>query len=56
MISYLLSQGYSETFLSAMRGLSVITGLLATVTYKPLVDKIGVVRTGLWVSSPVLIV
>ncbi|KAI8923645.1 Ferroporti-1 [Entophlyctis helioformis] len=48
MISYLLNRGYSAPVLAALRGLSIMAGLTATVTTSPLIGRIGPVRTGLW--------
>ncbi|KAI8838940.1 hypothetical protein BC829DRAFT_404059 [Chytridium lagenaria] len=48
MITYLLDQGYTPSFLSVMRGLAVISGLSATITLPNLVSSIGLVRSGLW--------
>ncbi|TPX57326.1 hypothetical protein PhCBS80983_g03908 [Powellomyces hirtus] len=48
MITYLILQGYSATFLAGMRFLAVFAGLASTFAIPRMVRKIGLVRTGLW--------
>ncbi|KAJ3106729.1 hypothetical protein HDU97_005655 [Phlyctochytrium planicorne] len=48
MVTYLLSLGYSAELLAGMKGLAVISGLMATVTLPKLSGAIGLVRSGLW--------
>ncbi len=47
-ISFLVSKGLSPTLISILRGIASGFGILATITYKILVDKLGPIRLGLW--------
>ncbi|KAI8816997.1 Ferroporti-1 [Fimicolochytrium jonesii] len=48
MITYLLSQSFTQPFLALIRLLAVLSGLSATFAIKPMVVHLGLVRTGLW--------
>lgn len=51
MVTYLLAAGYDSTQIGIARTLSVVFEILATWVAPWLISKIGVVRTGLWMSS-----
>ncbi|TPX56095.1 hypothetical protein CcCBS67573_g09386 [Chytriomyces confervae] len=47
MTTYLLAESYSPTFLAVMRSLCVLSGLSATFIAPHLIQRIGLIRTGL---------
>lgn len=48
MLSYLKTQGFTDSFLASMRALNVVAGLLGTVTASWVEKKVGSVRGGSW--------
>jgi iron-regulated transporter 1 len=49
MLSYLkVERLFSDIFISAMRGVCVITGLLGTLLMPQLERRLGLVRAGAW--------
>ncbi|KAL1914477.1 uncharacterized protein VTP21DRAFT_8860 [Calcarisporiella thermophila] len=48
MVGYLKYRGYSDGFISGMRGVNVVAGLIATALMPWIKMKIGLVRTGIW--------
>jgi iron-regulated transporter 1 len=48
MVSYLLQRGVHATVIAVVRGLGVVVGIVATITYPYFTTKIGIPRTGLW--------
>lgn len=48
MIAFLTAQAVSAPVIAALRAISVLFGLLATLTFSKLINKIGLIRSGLW--------
>jgi uncharacterized protein with PQ loop repeat len=48
MISYLLNKNFPVVYIALVRAGAVLIGLIATLTYTRMVNRLGLIRFGLW--------